>query len=65
MVKAVPNPVKQIAKTILRHTLIKKNIFDIVVDFLIFIDFHYMKMHRLSSFLQRRNLFRQDLGIGI
>ena len=35
------------SKTILRHTLIT-NIFDIFVDFLIFIHFHYMKMHRLS-----------------
>jgi hypothetical protein len=62
VVKAVPNPVKQMSKTILRHTLIKKNIF---VDFLIFIHFHYMKIHRLLSSLLRRNIFRQDLGIGI
>jgi hypothetical protein len=27
--------------------------------------FHYIKMHRLLSYLQRRNTFRQDLGIGI
>jgi hypothetical protein len=27
--------------------------------------FHYMKIHRLSSSLQRRNIIRQDLGIGI
>jgi hypothetical protein len=26
---------------------------------------HYMKMHRLLSSLQRRNIFRQDRGIGI
>jgi hypothetical protein len=43
VVKAVPNPVKQMSKTILSHTLIKKNIFDISFDFLIFIHFHYMK----------------------
>jgi hypothetical protein len=41
------------------------NIFDICVDFLTFIHFHYMKIHRLLSSLQRRNIFRQDLGIGI
>jgi hypothetical protein len=34
-----------------------KNIFDIFVDFLIFIHVHYMKIHRLSSSLQRRNIF--------
>ena len=34
----------------------KKNIFDIFIDFLIFIHFHYMKMHRLLSYLQRRNI---------
>jgi hypothetical protein len=45
---------------------INKKIFLIFfVDFLIFIHFHYMKMHRLLSSLQRRNIFRQDLGIGI
>ena len=38
------------SKTLLRHTLIKKKI-DIFVDFLIFIHFHYMKMHRLLSSL--------------
>ena len=65
VVKAVPNPVKQMSKTILRHTLIKKNSFHIFVDFLICIHFHYMKMHRLSSSLQRRTIFRQDLGIEI
>jgi hypothetical protein len=27
--------------------------------------FHYMKMHHLLSSLQRRNIFRQDLGIEI
>ena len=43
----------------------KKNIFDIFVDFLIFIHFHYMKIHRLLSSLQRRNIFQQDIGIGI
>jgi len=53
--------VKQMSKTILRHTLIK-NIFDIFVDFLISIHFHYMKMHSLPSSLQRRNIFRQDLS---
>ena len=52
------------SKTLLRHTLIK-HIFDIFVDFLIFIHFHYMKIHRLLSSLQRRNIFRQDLGIEI
>jgi hypothetical protein len=49
-------------KKILRH-IDKKNIFDIFVDFLIFIHFRYMKIHRLLSSLQRRNIFRQDLGI--
>ena len=43
--------------------MIKKNIFDIFVDFLIFIHFHYVKMHRLLSSRQRRNIFRQDRGI--
>ena len=52
------------SKTLLRHTLIK-NIFDIFVDYLIFTHFHYMKIHRLLSSLQRRNIFRQDLSIGI
>ena len=50
-----------------------KNIFTSRIDkkkypwhfwLLIFIHFHYMKMHRLYFFLQRRNIFRQDLGIG-
>jgi hypothetical protein len=41
----------------------KQNIFDIFVDFVIFIHFHYVKMHRLLSSLQRRNIFRQDLGM--
>jgi hypothetical protein len=27
--------------------------------------FHYLKIHRLLSSLQRRNIFRKDLGIGI
>ena len=39
------------SKTLLRHTLIK-HIFDIFVDFLIFIHFHYMKIHRLLLSLQ-------------
>ena len=39
VVKAVPNPMKQMSKAILRHTLIN-NIFDIFVDFLIFMHFH-------------------------
>jgi hypothetical protein len=40
------------SKTLLRHTL-KTNIFDSFVDFLIFIHFPYMKIHRLlSSLLQ-------------
>jgi hypothetical protein len=53
----------------------RKSIFDIYVTeygtalttifFFIFIHFHYMKMHRLLFFLQRRNIFRQDIGIGI
>jgi hypothetical protein len=51
------------SKTLLRHTL-TKHIFDICVDFLIFIHFHLMKIHRLLSSLQRRNIFRQYLGIG-
>ena len=62
--KAVPNPVKQMSKTILRHILINKY-FLTFVDFLIFMHFHYMKKHPLSSSLQRRNIFRQDLGIEI
>ena len=33
--------------------------FDIFVD-LILIHFHYMKIHRLLSSQQRRNIFRQD-----
>jgi len=37
------------SKTLLRHTLIKKNIFDIFVDFLIFIHFHYMKGRIISK----------------
>jgi hypothetical protein len=32
-VKAEPYPAKQTSKTLLRHTLIKKNIFDIFLDF--------------------------------
>ena len=44
---------------------IDKHIFDIVVDFLIFTHFHFMKFHRLLSSLQRQNIFRQDLRIGI
>ena len=32
---------------------------------LIFIHFHFMKIHRLLSSLQRQNIFRQYLGIGI
>jgi hypothetical protein len=43
VVKAVPNSVKSMLKTLLRHTLIK-NIFDFFVDFLIFIHFHYVKI---------------------
>jgi hypothetical protein len=39
----------------------RKNIFNIFVDFLFFKHFHYLKMHRLLSSLQRRNIFRQDL----
>jgi hypothetical protein len=34
------------SKTLLRHIL-TKNIFDIIVDFLIFILFHFMKIHRV------------------
>ena len=34
------------SKTLLRHTL-TNNIFDIFVDFLIFIHFHFMKIHSL------------------
>ena len=37
----------------------KKNMFDIFVD-LNLIHFHYMKIHRLLSSQQRRNIFRQD-----
>jgi hypothetical protein len=51
------------SKTLLRPTLIT-NIFDIFVDSLIFIHFHYVKSYRLLSSLQRRNIFRQDLDIG-
>jgi hypothetical protein len=39
----------------------KKNIFDIFVDFLIFIHFHYMNIHRLLSSLQRRLRYLQTL----
>ena len=39
VVKAVPNPMKQMSKAILRHTLIN-NIFDIFVDLLIFISLY-------------------------
>jgi hypothetical protein len=46
------------SKTLLRHTL-TKNILDIVVDFLIFIHFHFMKIHR--SPLQRQNIFDKIL----
>ena len=46
------------SKTLVCHTLIKKNMFDIFVD-LILIHFHYMKIHRLLL-SQRRNIFRQD-----
>jgi hypothetical protein len=51
------------SKTLLHHTL-TNNIFDIFVDFLIFIHFHFMKIHRLLSFADK-NIFRQDIGIGI
>jgi hypothetical protein len=47
----------------LKHHLHLRN--RLFVDSLIFMHFHYMKMHRLSSSLQRRYIFRQDLGIGI
>ena len=40
------------SKTLLHHTL-TNNIFDIFVDFLIFIHFHFMKIHRLLSFADR------------
>ena len=49
------------SKTLLCHTLIKNNIFDIFVYYLIFIHFHYMKMHRLLSSLQRRIYFDKIL----
>jgi len=52
------------SKTLLRHTL-TKNIFDIFVDFLIFMHFHFMKIRRSQLSLQRQNIFRQDRGIGI
>jgi hypothetical protein len=52
-----------VKNTITSH--IDKNIFDIVVDFLIFIHFHSMKIHRSPLSLQRQNIFRQYLGIGI
>jgi hypothetical protein len=53
-----------VKNTFTPHTDKKKH-FDIFVDFLIFIHFHYMNIHRLLSSLQRRNIFQQDLGIGI
>ena len=43
------------SKTLLRHTL-TKNIFDIVVDFLIFIHFHSMIINRSPLSLQRQNI---------
>jgi hypothetical protein len=46
------------SKTILRHTLIEKYFWHFCWP-------PYLKMHRLLSSLQRRNICRQDLGIGI
>jgi len=46
------------SKTLLRHTL-TRNIFDIFVDFLIFIHFHFMKIHRsLLSERERSWIFK-------
>ena len=44
---------------------IDKKKIDIFVDFRIFIHVHYIKIYRLLSALQRRNIFQQDLCIGI
>ena len=41
------------SKTLLRHPLIK-NIFDIFVDFHIFIHFHYMKIWVITKLLLQR-----------
>ena len=46
------------SETLLRHIL-TKNTLDIVVDFLIFMHFHFMKIHRSPLSLQRQNIFRQ------
>ena len=40
------------SKTLLRHTL-TKHIFDIAVDFLIFIHFHFMKIHKKVEHFDR------------
>ena len=42
------------SKTLLRHTLLK-NVFEIFVDLLIFIHFHYMKMHRIQTYKAHTN----------
>jgi hypothetical protein len=55
---------RAMSKTLLRHTL-TKYIFDFAVDLLIFIHFHFMKIHRSPLSLQRQNIFWQCLGIEI
>ena len=50
------------SKTLLRHTLIT-NIFYIFVDFLIFIHFHYMKIHRLLLSLLQVIFIPQFFGV--
>ena len=61
VVITAPNSVKWMSKIFLRHTLIRKYFWHFCCWPLIFIHFHYMKIHRLYYFLQRRNIFRQDL----
>jgi hypothetical protein len=53
VVKAVPKFSEVIVKNNFTSHIDKKNIFDMFVDCLIFIHFHYMKIHRLSSSLSR------------
>ena len=65
VVITTPTSEKWMSKTFLRHTLKTKYFWHFCFWPLIFIHFHYMKIHRLKSSLQRRNIFRQDLGIGI
>jgi hypothetical protein len=57
VVKTVPYSVNVNVKNTFTSHIDKKKKFDIFLDFFIFIHFHYMKMHRLYSFLQRLTLF--------